>query len=177
MSEAAEDGASDPVEWFSLVSTISIAIGIVLIAFGLLVPTNYAFDADLPARQMESIEIFYFRLSEGLVICLIVGMALVTLGGVIQTGIILHMYRNGELDPQPTRASGGNTGNEMTALWQVPSGGRNYGTRDRRPGDPGVSRARDGIPNDAANMAVQHGHEGASNSGGVSESQYQQQPR
>lgn len=162
MSQATEDGASDPVEWFSLASTISIAIGIVLIAFGLLVPTNYTFDSNLPARQMESIEIFYFRLSEGLVICLIIGMALVTLGGVIQTGIILHMYWHGELDPLPHRAAEGNYGSEMAALWQGPSEGRNYGTRDVRLGEAGTSGARDSTSNVAAGMPVQQGPEGAS---------------
>lgn len=175
MPEVTEDGASDPVEWLSLASTISIAIGIVLIAFGILVPTNYAFDANLPARQMESIELFYFRLSEGLVICLIVGMALVTLGGVLQTAIILHMYWQGELDPRPTR--GGNDGSEMTALWQRPVEGRNYGTRDPRLGDAGGNGgSREGVPNDAAKTTVQTGLGGASNGDGVSELQ-QQQPK
>lgn len=129
--------SSDPVERLSIASTIGIGIGILLIVSGLVVPTDYAMNPQLPARQMESIEIFYHRLSFALEVCIVVGMTLVTAGTVVQTAIIVRMYLLGELDPRPQAASRTESffsGTEMTALQGDESNDptRTYGTSQRQ---------------------------------------------
>lgn len=127
----------DPVERLSIASTIGIGIGILMIVSGIFVPTDYTMNPQLPAREMESIEIYYHRLSFALEVCIVVGMALVTAGTVVQTGIIVRMCLMGELDPRSQAASRTGSlfsGTEMTAL-QADSSydpARNYGTSQRQ---------------------------------------------
>ena len=98
----------DPVEFLSLLSLVSLSIGILLTMVGYLVPREYEFDPDLEAEQMEDIEIYYDKLSWHLDVCIIVGMAFVVLGGLILAGIITYLHVTsdfwaalcGDVDPE-----------------------------------------------------------------------------
>jgi hypothetical protein len=82
----------DPVEFLSLLSLIALSVGILLTMVGYLVPRQYEFDGDLPAEEMEVIEMYYDQLSWRLDVCIIVGMGFVVSGGIILAGIIMYLH-------------------------------------------------------------------------------------
>ena len=82
------DPRYNPEEFWMLIAMCSMSIGMVLLFFGFVIPRDYYFDADLPAREMEAIEIYYSNLSFNLDICIVVGMGFIALGGTLVSTVI-----------------------------------------------------------------------------------------
>ena len=74
---------------------ICMAVGLALMCIGYIIPRDYVFDASLPARQMEAIEIRYSKLAYRLDLCIIVGMGFISLGAVITTVLTIYIYLTG----------------------------------------------------------------------------------
>lgn len=87
----------DPVDVCSMAALVFLTVGVACVTVGYLVPRDYAFDPTLAARRMESIEIYYARLSLGLDICIIAGVEMSVAGAVLLILIVVVMLVNGEL--------------------------------------------------------------------------------
>ena len=86
------DPREDPLEFLSLVSLVSLAIGIILVMVGYIYPRDYTKDPNKEAVKMEQIEIYYAELAWDLDVCILVGMSFVVLGGLILAGIICYLH-------------------------------------------------------------------------------------
>jgi len=73
----------DSMDILSFLSILFLVAGAILSGIGYIIPRTYEFDSKLPAREMEAIEIKYHILSEALDLCIILGMALVVISGIL----------------------------------------------------------------------------------------------
>lgn len=83
----------EPDDFCTLLAASLMLAGIVFMTVGYVVPRDYKFNPYAPAREMESIEIHFARLSYNLDIVITVGMSLVAAGGIIMAGVMCYaMY-------------------------------------------------------------------------------------
>ncbi len=122
----------NPLEFAGFMSFWCIAFGLGLIFIGFGIPRDYTFDPDKPARQMEEIENYYSDLGFGLDICSIVGMGLVTLGGLIvanATFLSMLIETFWEQEPEQLTPSAPPIRREDIPLHAAPGAGKTYGSQ------------------------------------------------
>ncbi|XP_052775541.1 transmembrane protein 74B-like [Mya arenaria] len=73
-------------------AVVLMSIGFAVMCMGYIIPRGYAFDATLPAREMEQIELHYNRLAYYLDVCVVVGMGFIAGGGIIATSVTMYHY-------------------------------------------------------------------------------------
>ncbi len=130
----------DPMEVTSLLSLGCLAFGILLIGVGFGVPRAYTYDPDEEAKTMETIEIYYAKLTKRLDICIIVGLGFVGLSALLMSSIVLYlMCYNPKRQRTNSAASigpeGGSNGSqqETSLLGQHQTSTRQYGTQEGHP--------------------------------------------
>lgn len=74
------------------VSLVLISIGLAVSCVGIIIPRDYVFDASLPAREMENIAMHYASLSYYLDVCVVIGMAFITAGIMVASGLTVYHY-------------------------------------------------------------------------------------
>lgn len=96
------DPTNDPVEFLRCISFLCVVMGVAFIMAGFVVPTDYTMDYTKPAREMEAIEQYYFELSSHLRACVMAGMALVTISGIVVAVTMIVVFRQQGGDTIPT---------------------------------------------------------------------------
>lgn len=77
------DPRKSPEDFLLLVSICCMTIGLALLCIGYIIPREYVYDASLPAKEMEAIELYHVNLTKALDICIIVGMDFTAFGGIL----------------------------------------------------------------------------------------------
>ena len=78
------------------------AIGLALLCIGYIIPREYVYDASLPAREMEAIELYHAKLTKALDICIIVGMGFTAFGGILVASFTTYVLFKSFIDnPKP----------------------------------------------------------------------------
>lgn len=77
---------------FFMTAVIFMSIGFAMMCIGYIIPRDYVFDPSLPARQMEAIELRYYKLSYSLDLSIIIGMGFIALGGIIVSTHTVYHY-------------------------------------------------------------------------------------
>lgn len=96
-----------------------IVCGIVCMVVGYVVPREYTFNPYARARDMEAIEVYYADLSQKLDLTIVIGMAFISIGGMILSSLITYISC---CEPQISAPV-------LTETSVIsPSGGRTYGT-------------------------------------------------
>lgn len=72
------------------VSFILTAIGVCLVIIGQVWPTNYEFNPDLPAAEMENIEVTMSNLRHSLDICVMSGLIVSSIGAMLMASTIIY---------------------------------------------------------------------------------------
>lgn len=85
----------NPEEFIVMICVGSMSIGIAFLCIGYIIPREYEFDPSLPAREMESIEIYYAKLSRVLDICIMIGMGFTAVGVIIVSSMTTYSLVKG----------------------------------------------------------------------------------
>ncbi|XP_062852815.1 transmembrane protein 74B [Trichomycterus rosablanca] len=86
------------VNYGFIVALVFLVSGIALVVIAYAIPREVRVDPDLvTARQMEKLEIYYSRLGSHLDKCIIVGLGLLTLGGMLLSILLMVSVCKGEL--------------------------------------------------------------------------------
>ncbi|CAD5121721.1 unnamed protein product [Dimorphilus gyrociliatus] len=83
ISEEAQENANK-------LSFILTAIGVSLVIIGQIWPTSYEFNSDLPATEMESIEISMSNLQHKLEICVMSGLVVSSIGTILMASTVIY---------------------------------------------------------------------------------------
>ncbi|XP_074867968.1 transmembrane protein 74B [Carettochelys insculpta] len=108
LSPGSEDGRQPPPAGrsadYGFVSALACLLGgIALVAVAYAVPREPRVDpAAVPAREMERLERYYARLGARLDKCIIAGLGLLTLGGMLLSSLLLLALHRGELSRRRT---------------------------------------------------------------------------
>ena len=92
------DPTKDPVEFLRCLSFLCFALGALFIMIGFLVPVDYEMDFSKPAREMEAIEQYYYELVSHLESCVMAGIALITISGIVMVVTMVAVMRQQTCD-------------------------------------------------------------------------------
>ncbi|XP_028854857.1 transmembrane protein 74B [Denticeps clupeoides] len=107
-SDDETDFSGSSVDYGFILALVFLVSGIVLVVIAYAIPREAKVDPDtVTARQMEKLEMYYAQLGSHLDKCIIAGLGLLTLGGMLLSVLLMVSICKGELYRQRTFAMSG----------------------------------------------------------------------